>query len=678
MNRKQPWGYGICPQQRQATAKVYTLAISLHKAMVAMEMRLHDHHDHWRGGVAVRLEGVDIEYNVPCAMRDGTVLYADIYRPSGPGPFPVLLMRQPYGKAIASTVTYAHPVWFARQGFITVIQDVRGRGVSEGEFAPFVQEVEDGYDTVEWAASLPGSNGRVGMYGFSYQGSTQWAAASARPPGLTAIAPGMCAADLYRGMFYPHGRFAIGSFLPWAYQLARDTARRKGDEEAEAWCTRMMRNPDEALHRLPLLKEDPVLAVYFPEYYEWCAHPEYDAYWARRNWLEQAVERPLPALHIGGWFDNYLIGTLQSFEALQEKREPGVFHRLVIGPWAHIPWGQRAGGERFGPDAAGDLFAEHVRWFNYWLKGQDDGLTEAPAVRYFECGGNRWVETGDMRFLDTTGTGKEYRRWYLHSRGQPANGASNAGVLTHELPSWPPETAAEPPASAAATKPPVPSDSVSPQLPRMAPPAFSPSENSSERVRAHSGMAEEPFSAETPHVDLFVYDARLPMPCHSYLPEDRSVIEDRFELLNYTSAPLEHSLRVAGTPMASIWCQVSGGPTDLVAVLTLVGKDGSSRFLSIGRADIESPNGCTRTEKWLRLDIAMWPIAAELPAGSSIRLELTGSAFPLFMRHPNGISSVHIHRAGPKNLQIATVAVALQGSCPSYVSLPVVSGNEGR
>src|SRR5690606_18159880 len=129
------------------------------------------------------------------------------------------------------------------------------------------------YDAVEWAAGLPGSNGKVGMYGFSYQGSTQWAAVAAGPPSLKAIAPGMCAADLYHGMFYPHGRFALGSFLPWAYQLARDTARRRGDRAAEAYCTRMMRNPDEALHRLPLSERDGVLAEYFSEYYEWCTHP---------------------------------------------------------------------------------------------------------------------------------------------------------------------------------------------------------------------------------------------------------------------------------------------------------------------------------------------------------------------------------------------------------------------
>lgn len=567
----------------------------------------------------MRLDGVHLERDTPCVMRDGVVLYADIYRPSGPGPYPVLLMRQPYGKAIASTVTYPHPVWFARQGFITVIQDVRGRGRSEGEFAPFVQEVDDGYDTVEWAAGLPGSNGKVGMYGFSYQGITQWAAAAARPPHLAAIAPGMCAADLYHGMFYPLGRFAIGSFLPWAYQLARDTARRRGDGEAESYCTRMMRMPDEALHRLPILKRDPVLTEYFPDYYDWCAHPVYDEYWARRNWLGAAAARPLPALHVGGWYDNYLIGTLQSYEALQEARWPCVFHRLIVGPWAHIPWGRRAGGGHFGPEAAGQVFAEHVRWFNCWLKGIDDGLEAEPAVRYYECGSGRWVESDDARFLGAAGSGTERRRWYLGSTGAPANGAAAAGTLSPSPPD----------------------------------------------PNAHN-------------VDLFVYDARLPMPCHSYLPEDRSVLEDRFELLNYTSEPLEFALHVAGAPKATLWCQVSGGPTDIVAVLTLAGNDGSSQFLSIGRAEIAPHDGGEETDDWIRLEFSMWPFAAQLPEGSSLRIELTGSAFPLFLRHPNRMPAERIPWAGPEDLHIATAAVSLQGAYASFIELPVVSGgNDG-
>src|SRR5271165_4489971 len=127
------------------------------------------------------LAGVSVEYGVAARMRDGVRLVADVYRPAAPGPWPVLLLRQPYGRDIASSVVLAHPPWFARRGFMVVVQDVRGRGGSEGVFAPFHQELADGFDTVAWAAALPGSNGRVGLYGFSYQGATQLLAAAGRP-----------------------------------------------------------------------------------------------------------------------------------------------------------------------------------------------------------------------------------------------------------------------------------------------------------------------------------------------------------------------------------------------------------------------------------------------------------------------------------------------------------------
>src|SRR5271154_5510576 len=146
--------------------------------------------------------GVQLERGVRCRMPDGVELVSDHYYPPQPGTRPTLLMRQPYGRDIASTVTYAHPAWFARNGYNVVIQDVRGRGGSEGEFYPFRHERADGAATIEWLrSSRPESNGRIGMYGFSYQGVTQFLAAAAQPEGLVAIAPGMAACDLYSGWF---------------------------------------------------------------------------------------------------------------------------------------------------------------------------------------------------------------------------------------------------------------------------------------------------------------------------------------------------------------------------------------------------------------------------------------------------------------------------------------------
>ena len=157
------------------------------------------------------------------------------------GPHPTLLMRQPYGRDIASTVVYAHPIWFARHGYNVVIQDVRGRGGSEGEFYPFRHERADGAATIEWLRTRPESNGRIGMYGFSYQGVTQFLAAAEQPEGLVAIAPGMAATDLYQRLVLSQRSVAARSRASaWGLQMLKMDARRLGLREAsdrleQAW-----------------------------------------------------------------------------------------------------------------------------------------------------------------------------------------------------------------------------------------------------------------------------------------------------------------------------------------------------------------------------------------------------------------------------------------------------------
>ena len=147
----------------------------------------------------IRYGNVSVSQDVPVPMRDGTTLYADLYIPEGAGPFPVLLMRTPYNKTQAQDNIYAHPRWYASRGYIVVVQDVRGRWRSPGDWYPFAHEAEDGYDTVEWAARLPKSNGRVGMYGLSYVGATQLLAAVTAPPHLACIVPGTTASEYYEG-----------------------------------------------------------------------------------------------------------------------------------------------------------------------------------------------------------------------------------------------------------------------------------------------------------------------------------------------------------------------------------------------------------------------------------------------------------------------------------------------
>src|SRR5271170_4009751 len=184
--------------------------------------------------------GVRLERAVRCRLSDGIELVSDHYYPAKPGPHPTLLMRQPYGRDIASTVTYAHPAWFASHGYNVVIQDVRGCGDSGGDFYPFRHEGRDGAETIAWLSMRPESNGSIGMYGFSYQGITQLLAAAERPDGLVCIAPGMTAHDLYHGWFYHQGALRFASTLGWGIQLLKEDTRRLKLREAsnrleDAW-----------------------------------------------------------------------------------------------------------------------------------------------------------------------------------------------------------------------------------------------------------------------------------------------------------------------------------------------------------------------------------------------------------------------------------------------------------
>lgn len=315
---------------------------------------------------------------------DGIRLDADIYRPNTEGSYPVLLMRQPYGRAIASTVVYAHPAWYAAQGYVVVIQDVRGRGSSQGEFDPFVSEIADGYDTVQWAAGIPNSSGVVGMYGFSYQGMTQLYAAIGDPPALKALCPAMLAMDICRDMAYEQGAFVLGPNLGWALQLEAETARLRGDATAYG----RLATPTLPV-RDPLPTRPNVLQELAPDsfYFDWLNHPDPDAdYWRHLSPHHLLHEVDLPMLHIGGWFDAYLRGSLRLYHAMAGR---SIYpQHLVIGPWAHLPWGRYVGEVDFGPEAISPIDRLQIQWFDYWLKGQ--GSLPADPVQLFQMGSNRW------------------------------------------------------------------------------------------------------------------------------------------------------------------------------------------------------------------------------------------------------------------------------------------------
>jgi len=313
-------------------------------------------------------------------LADGTRLDATIWRPAGEGRFPVLLMRQPYGRAIASTVVYAHPAWYAAQGFGVVIQDVRGSGTSEGAFLPYANEAGDGAESIAWAAALPFCDGRVGMYGFSYQGAAQTLALSRSPPALHAIAPAMALWDLHAERIEP---FKLAGNALWAAQMGAMVARRAGDAAAHAELAAAGNSLvfNEALPASPaVLRRHAALN----HYAQWHAAPAGDSYFTRASSarLVGSAAAP-PAMVTGGWFDYHLTGTVAGFKALGGH--------LVIGPWTHLGWSRLGAGADFGAAAEGRIDAMQAGFFAHALKGDDaPDWMQAGRVHLFDLGTRAW------------------------------------------------------------------------------------------------------------------------------------------------------------------------------------------------------------------------------------------------------------------------------------------------
>ena len=450
--------------------------------------------------------------------RDYVRLDADLYYPDSLGEFPVLLMRQPYGRKIASTVVYAHPSWYASQGYLVVIQDVRGRGTSQGEFKLFANEIEDGLETINWAAQLPQSNGKVGMYGFSYQGMTQLYAAVHQPSALKTICPAMIAYNLYQDWAYENNAFCLQMNLGWAIQLAAETAKLKGDQDTFQKLYAASRN-------LPLLDKIPVnpniLKELAPDsfYHDWLNRSEDDPYWQNLSpeFLLEKVD--LPMLHIGGWFDPHLRGNFKLYQNMKNKSQ--FPQHLIVGPWGHLPWGRKTGEINYGQSASSFINEYQIAWFDYFLKGKQSQLLEKQPIQLFEMGSNQW------RNLEALNSSQQ-QTFYLKSNGL-ANIQENAGQLVTDLLLDMPkiiDTIVHDPWR------PVPS------------------------LGGHAGFPSGSF--------------------------ERSHLDTRFDVLTYTSKPLTKDLFLQGEIKVEINVQADTASFDLCAIVSEVYPDGSVYNFSQG------------------------------------------------------------------------------------------------
>ncbi len=333
------------------------------------------------------------EINVAATMRDGTVLYADVYRPVESGSYPVLLMRLPYDKSAAQSGVYGPPSGYAARCYIVVIQDLRGLYTSEGTFYPFRDELDDGYDTVEWAAGLPQSNGKVGMYGFSYVGATQWLAAIKAPPHLAAIAPAHTGSDYYDGWSYEGGAFSLAFEESWALSsLTAGAVPRLGDQSVVDKLAEARGAIAKSYTHLPirtypwLMPDRPEVAGFF---FDWVKHSDRDEYWRRWSIRERWPQVKVPALNFAGWYDVFLNGSVENFVGMRKSGGSDAARngqRLVIRPYVHIPWDTKSGDVDFGPEAANTTMDQQLRFFDYWLKGKNNGADKDPPVRVFVMG----------------------------------------------------------------------------------------------------------------------------------------------------------------------------------------------------------------------------------------------------------------------------------------------------
>jgi hypothetical protein len=518
--------------------------------------------------------GVITERDVPVEMRDGTILRADVHRPDRGGPYPVLVLRTPYNK---SRKFDRH----VKAGYIVVAQDARGRYASDGKWESFMRfethDAEDGYDTVEWAARLPGSTGKVGTFGASYNAFLQWRLAPLRPPSLVAMSAHSIPAR-YTDLEGP-GSIRPGRRLQWwMFTMSPDMRKRSGREVSEAYRAIADRKEQKYLWFLPWLElprgvfEHETEAVHY-----WLKNPHTDPWKLHEGVREIAV----PNLDLVGWHDHcngdmLLYRTMVKHAKTETARKGS---RILIGPWSHAGRGRRKFGEiDFGPEAQVDVAALEIRWFDYWLKGRASGVDEGPPVKIFIMGENRWRDEEQWPLERTRD-----RVLFLTSGGH-ANTPDGDGKLVEHAP-------------------------------------------------GSSGTDRYAYDPKDPVPTLYGKGAFT----HA---SDQRRLADRQDILVYQGEPLTERVEVTGNPVVELYASSSAPDTDWFVRLIDVAPDGLARDVSMGlvraryRDGLDKPKLLTPGEV-VRYTIRMTPTSNAFLPGHRIRLDVTSSDFPNYDRNHN-------------------------------------------
>jgi uncharacterized protein len=561
---------------------------------------------------------VTVERGAKATMRDGVVLQADIYRPAQEGRFPVLLVRTPYNKSGETDFCYKA----AARGYVVIAQDVRGRYTSEGEWYPFKYETQDGYDTVEWAASLPSSNGKVGMFGGSYVGATQMLTAIAHPPHLAGICPVVTASNYHNGWTYQSGAFEQWFNESWTSGLAQDTLNRvvlKSTNALEGiWKLPLADYPLFNLHESSPNGSLESLAPYF---LDWLAHPNYDDYWKRWAIEEHYSDITVPALHVAAWYDIFQGGSLRNYEGIKANGGSDAAKRgqhLLVMIGGHAGRGRKIGDVDFGPAAAElDENDFTIDWYDYLFKGAQNHFAQKP-VRIFVLGANQWRDEDDWPLNRARST-----KYFIHA----SNGANS--------------------------------------------------------VRGDGSLSTAAPRAE--RADHYTYDPANPVPtiggplcCDAaHLPpgpKDQRPAESRDDVLVYSTNAFAKDFEVTGPVSLELYASSSAVDTDFTAKLVDVWPNGFAQNLTEGiiRAryrESQSTPELINPGQVYKYSIDLWSTSNVFRQGHRLRVEISSSNFPRFDRNPNtGPGAQFGSRLVP-----AANTVYHDAEHPSALILPVVS-----
>ena len=591
---------------------------------------------------------VVVQRDVPVPMRDGVRLAADLYLPArkgavAEGQFPVVMERTPYDK----TNKFGEGRYFARRGYVAVMQDVRGRFQSEGEWYAFAKEAPDGYDSVEWAAAQPWCSGSVGTMGASYCGSDQSALATLDPPHLEAMVVSVGTSNYHTSSMRQNGALEL-RFMVYAFRMATTSREALADPTLQAALLADFNRIEEWLTRTPYKKGASALR-FLPSYEQWLldilGETDYNDYWKQRGYaIDKYYDEhaDVPTIYVGGWYDSYARGTTNNYVSLSKaKKSP---QHLLMGPWTHGGWGvSYAGDVDFGSGAVLDDYnGLRLRWFDRWLKGINNGADREPPVRIFVMGrGSSRKERGDR--LAHSGVWRDAPDWPLPGTRYTPYHIHADGTLGPDLP-----LASDPSRYTFDPRDPVPT------------------------IGGGISAANQVMPAGG-------YDQRGDVRFYGCV--DTLPLSARNDVLVFQTPNLKEDVEVTGPLTVILWASSSARDTDFTVKLIDVHPpnadypDGFAQNISDSIIRGRYRNGREHPEllepgQVYKFEIVMYPTSNVFAAGHRIRLDVSSSNYPRFDVNPN--------TGGPlgrdRRFVVAENAIYHDPDHPSHIVLPIISG----